>query len=274
MSENSCCENIKTHKLLAALSPIVCFVYIIVTSLAGGVIEAHAPSAIGFFLHNLVAIALTSFAVFISLLIVKKYSSEVKIDFNLEEREKRVLWGLIFLMPLIFMFCHYASYLTLIKVMGEDYSATIYSISEFKEDMRASFHAIIIAPILEEVCFRIIPISLCQTKFGKFLMLLITAILFGFCHGKNFWMTFLDGIIFGMVFIYTKRPIISIICHMAYNLFSFVVGIAAFGGFATIYTCSGRPTLVVFDLIPEILICLVFMVFLVLCYMERKYTSR
>lgn len=246
----------KTHKLLAFFSPVLCFIYVIVASFASGKTEEKLPGVSGIILGNLAAIAMVALLVLAYIAICKRYSLESRLDFKLTGREKRILLLLAMLVPLKFVLSHQLSLLILTKFMGLEYSSAVYTSMDFKEDLMALAHAAIVAPVLEEFAYRIIPISLCDRKVGKFLMLFATSILFGYSHGKNFWMTLIDGTIYGLIFLWTNRPIISIACHMAHNIFAFLIGVVAYFGGATFYRLPNRPSRVLIGTIPTIIFSL------------------
>lgn len=260
----------KTHRMFILLIPFICYIYLIAADLASGLLKKNLPGAIGFVLSNMVAIIFTVLLIYIYKVINKKYSNGFNIDLKLNEKEKNILFVLALMIPLLFMISQQTSYLIYTKVMGKEYLPIAYTVDEMKDDMSMFIHAVIIAPILEELCFRIIPISMCRNKTGKIFMLIFTSILFGYSHGRSFWTSLIDGTVFGLILLFTNRPIISIACHMIHNLFSFIAALLIYTGFIKFYSCSDYPTLVVFDVPLLIVVSIVLISFISIMYTVNK----
>ena len=94
----------------------------------------------------------------------------------------------------------------------------VESQTEFREDMLASIHPILIAPLLEEMCFRIIPASIIKTRKNKIVVLAVLAVAFAVCHTHNIFAALVDAIVFCILLLVTQNPLSSILCH-AFNNF-------------------------------------------------------
>lgn len=79
---------------------------------------------------------------------------------------------------------------------------------------------VILAPIFEELLFRYAVIGYSR-RYGEWNAIIISAIIFALIHTNifQFFYTFLIGLVFGYVFVYTRRIIYSIILHMCFNFF-------------------------------------------------------
>ena len=121
------------------------------------------------------------------------------------------------------------------------------SAAEFKEEMMASIHAILIAPTLEEMCFRIIPASVVQTNKKRIVVLAILAILFAALHRNNFLAAWGDATVFIVLFIVTRNPLIPILCHAFSNLFKTLAGMVSYIGLMNVSMSDGGALIVLFS---------------------------
>lgn len=81
----------------------------------------------------------------------------------------------------------------------------------------------ILGPIFEEFCCRVMCISGFKSMKGKIIALILTTLLFAFCHGADFMNHIPGGLIFGIVFIVSQNIMLTIALHMAWNTATFIV---------------------------------------------------
>ena len=115
---------------------------------------------------------------------------------------------------------------------------------------------VIVAPIVEEVIFR----GLIQTRLNRvfpgWLAVLLSALLFGVCHGQIVWMgyAFVLGVLFGFLDLAARSIWPSLIAHVIFN------GIGQLLVFTD--TIQADPTLIMLPLVGTgIVICLVTLIF-------------
>ena len=89
---------------------------------------------------------------------------------------------------------------------------------ELREDLLAGVHAVLLAPVLEELCYRQLAISPFRRRWVQVLVCVVMALLFGIVHVRNFLGAFLDAMLYGMVFIWTRNIWYSVILHAGHNL--------------------------------------------------------
>lgn len=88
--------------------------------------------------------------------------------------------------------------------------------------LRSLIGAVVFAPILEEVIFRGIILNKWAEKSTNVRALVLSSLVFGLLHFNTFVIPqFIGGLIYGLVFLKTKKLIYPIFMHMLYNLLPF-----------------------------------------------------
>ena len=121
-----------------------------------------------------------------------------------------------------------------------------YNPDELREDLLACVHAVLLAPVLEELCFRQLAISPFRQRKSKIIVCVVMALLFGILHVRNFIGAFLGAMLFGLVFIWTRNIWYAIILHMSRNLTITLVVIYCVLGFGEL-RMSSTPVIYLFD---------------------------
>lgn len=93
-----------------------------------------------------------------------------------------------------------------------------YTPDELSEDLQASIHAVLLAPVLEELCYRQLAISPFQRRWVQVVVCVLMALLFGIVHVRNFPGAFLSAMFYGLVFIWTRNIWYAVILHAGHNL--------------------------------------------------------
>lgn len=124
----------------------------------------------------------------------------------------------------------------------------IYNQSEFMEDMMASIHAILIAPVIEETCFRLIPASVIRTGKNRIVMLTVLTIVFAFMHPKNMLAVLMDASVFCVLLLATKNPLVPILCHVFNNFLKTASIALAYYNVIEISMAEGGGTIILFSI--------------------------
>ncbi len=124
----------------------------------------------------------------------------------------------------------------------------IYNKTEFLEDMKASIHAILIAPVIEETCFRLIPASVIQTRKNRIVMLAVLAVVFALMHPSNILATLVDATVFCVLLLVTHNPLASILCHVFNNFLKTVAIVLAYFNVIDLSMAEGRGTIILFSM--------------------------
>lgn len=110
--------------------------------------------------------------------------------------------------------------LILMKHFHYTYSLEIRELGELKLFIFDALFALILAPIMEELLFRVCVISSYQTFVGKMYGMIIGAILFGYMHATMSvrMRAIVMGIILGVIFLMTNDLLVCILIHSGSNL--------------------------------------------------------
>lgn len=93
-----------------------------------------------------------------------------------------------------------------------------YTTEELREDLLSSVHAVLLAPILEELCFRQMPIAPFPRRRSQIVVCVVMALLFGVLHVRNFPGAFFSAMVYGLVFIWSGNIWYSVALHAGRNL--------------------------------------------------------
>ena len=96
---------------------------------------------------------------------------------------------------------------------------------EIREDLLASVHAVLLAPVLEELCYRQLAISPFRRRGAQIAVCMVMAVLFGILHVRNFFGSFLAATLFGLVFIWSRNIWYAVLLHAGSNLTATLVGV-------------------------------------------------
>ena len=100
-----------------------------------------------------------------------------------------------------------------------------YTPDELREDLLASVHAVLLAPVLEELCYRQLAISPFRRRRAQITVCMVMALLFGILHVRNFFGASIDAMLYGLVFIWTRNIWYAIILHVGHNLMATLLAI-------------------------------------------------
>ena len=129
-----------------------------------------------------------------------------------------VISGLLLIAPLLLVAEGYIIYGMTSLVQPVQMEPLNYTTEEMLEDLMSSIHAVLLAPALEELCFRQMAISPFRGRGAKIVVCLVMALLFGILHVRNFPGAFISALIYGFVFIWSRNIWFSVILHAGRNL--------------------------------------------------------
>lgn len=115
----------------------------------------------------------------------------------------------------------YAVVITLLGFLPEEWLSAYNEASAALNDTSiwALLATVIAAPIVEEVIFRGLIQSRLNRVMSGWLAVVISALLFGLCHGQAVWMAyaFLLGLFFGWIALRSKSILPTVTAHMVFN---------------------------------------------------------
>ena len=139
-------------------------------------------------------------------------------QFQLKRPVILVFVGLVLIAPLWFLVREYIVYGFTSLVHSVQLEPLTYTTPELREDLVASIHAVLLAPVLEELCFRQMAISPFRSRRAQIVVCVVMAILFGMLHVRNFLGAFIDALFYGAIFICSRNIWNSVALHAGCNL--------------------------------------------------------
>ena len=139
-------------------------------------------------------------------------------QFPLKWPKISVVIGLLLISPLWFVAEGYIVYGITSLAHAVKMEPLTYTADELREDLLASIHAVLLAPVLEELCFRQMAISPFRRRGAQMVVCVVMALLFGIFHVRNFPGAFISAMVYGGLFIWSRNIWYSIVLHAGRNL--------------------------------------------------------
>ena len=208
----------KTARLLKPLMPILSAVYsVAIIYLTALPLAGDHPSFVDEMLTWLITLA----GIVLTLFLVHRVEPKVFPDarrFPLKLPKFSVFAGLLLIAPLWLVAEEYIVYSITSLVHTIQMEPLTYTTAELREDLLSSVHAVLLAPLLEELCFRQMAISPFLRRGAQIVVCVVMAILFGILHVRNFPGAFISALLYGLVFIWSRNIWCSVTLHAGSNL--------------------------------------------------------
>ncbi len=208
----------KVANLLKPLMPILSVVYgvaiIYVTALP---IDGDNPSFVCEVLTWLITLAGIALTLFFVHRVEPKVFPTAR-HFSLRLPKVAVIVGLLLIAPLWLVAEEYIIYGITSLPHTIQLKPLTYTTAELQEDLLSSVHAVLLAPLLEELCFRQMAISPFRRRGARIVVCVVMAILFGILHVRNFPGAFISALFYGVAFIWSRNIWYSVTLHAGSNL--------------------------------------------------------
>ena len=139
-------------------------------------------------------------------------------QFQLRRPMVPVIVGLFLIAPLWFVAKEYIVYGLTSLFHTVHMEHLTHTTPELREDLLAGIHAVLLAPILEELCFRQMAISPFRSRRAQVAVCVVMALLFGVLHVRNFLGAFINALFYGAIFIWSRNIWNSVAVHAGSNL--------------------------------------------------------
>ncbi len=173
------------------------------------------------FVDELLTWLITLASIALTLFLVHRVEPKVFPDagqFPLKLPRFPVIAGLLLIAPLWFVAEEYIVYGITSLVHTVKMEPLTYTTAELREDLLSSVHAVLLAPVLEELCFRQMAISPFRRRGTQVAVCVVMAFLFGILHVRNFPGAFISALFYGMVYIWSRNIWYSVALHAGCNL--------------------------------------------------------
>ncbi len=102
---------------------------------------------------------------------------------------------------------------------------TDYAPGEIWQDLYRSLGAVLLAPALEELCFRMMALAPIKHRGWQLICALLVSVVFGLIHARNMVMVTVHGLLFSLMFLFTGQICCSICLHACLNLTTTLLGV-------------------------------------------------
>ena len=215
----------KLATILKPLMPVLAAAYglgiIYLTALPMADGDESLGSQVLCWIITLGAIALTFF-------IVKRVEPKVFPEarqFSMKWPIFPVVAGLLLMAPLWLVVQEYLVYGFSSLMNTVQLEPIAFTSDEIREDLLASVHAVLLAPVLEELCYRQLAISPFRRRGAQIAVCMVMALLFGILHVRNFFGSFLAATLFGLVFVWSRNIWCAVLLHAGSNLTATLFGV-------------------------------------------------
>lgn len=192
-------------------------------------------------------------------------------QFQLKWPKSLVFIGLLLIAPLWFVAKEYIIYGLTGLVHTVQMEPLTYTTPELREDLLASIHAVLLAPILEELCFRQMAISPFRSRRAQIAVCVVMAALFGVFHVRNFLGAFIDALFYGLIFIWSRNIWYSVALHAGCNLMVTLLSVYCWLGLGDMMMMTGTPLIILPDVKIIIVSIVLFTIGIVLIKPRMKY---
>ena len=209
---NKAASHIKPLMPILSAAYGVAVIYVTAMPVAG-----DNPTFVGEVLTWLITLAGIALTLFLVLRVEPKVFPTAK-QFPLKLPKVSVIAGLLLIAPLWLVADEYIVYGITSLVHNLQMKPLTYTTAELREDLLSSVLAVLLAPVLEELCFRQMAISPFGRRRTQIAVVVVMAILFGILHVRNFPGAFISALFYGLVFIWSRNVWYSVILHAGNNL--------------------------------------------------------
>lgn len=216
---------------------------------------------------------LTLAGIGLTLFLVQRVEPRVFPDarqFQIKRPMLRVIGGLLLMAPLWFVAKEYIIYGLTGLVHTVQMEPLTYTTPELREDLLASVHAVLLAPVLEELCFRQMAISPFRSRRAQIAVCVVMAILFGMLHVRNFFGAFINAMFYGLIFIWSRNIWNSVALHAGCNLTVTLLAVYCWLGLGDI-VMTGTPLITLPDVKIIIVSIVLFTIGILLIKPKMKY---
>ena len=259
----------KLASILKPLMPILAAAYgtalIFVTAMP---IDGNSPGFGGELLSWLLTLAGIGLTLFLVQRVEPKLFPDAK-QLQLKRPMALVIVGLLLIAPLWFVAKEYIIYGLMQLVHSVQMEPITYTTPELREDLLSSVHAVLLAPILEELCFRQMAISPFRSRRAQVVVCVVMAVLFGMLHVRNFLGAFIDAMFYGMIFIWSRNIWNSVALHAGSNLTATLLAVYCWLGIGDLQM-SKTPLIILTDAKVVVGSIVLFLVGILLITIKRK----
>ena len=245
MKTNRAINGIRVN-ILKTIMPLLAAVYGFMLIYVTAIPMAEGNESI---VSHVLSWMLTLAAIVLTYVLVRRVEPRVLPEtkqFSLRLPTPAAIMGLLLLAPLWGAAEGYIVYGLTSLIHTVQLEPITYTPDELHEDLLASVHAVLLAPMLEELCYRQLAISPFRRRGAQIIVCVVMALLFGILHVRNFLGASIDAMLYGLVFIWTRNIWYAVLLHVGHNLMATLLAVYCMLGFGEIQM-SKMPVIILPD---------------------------
>lgn len=246
----------KNHTFFKVMLPVMAFIYVLAVSLLCGLMSGEKFSVTRELLSDLCALVLNGILILFFLKVIFRIFPYTR-EYSLKKVGVDVVLIVISIVMIMFILKYRLLYRFMAFMGDAELLPVNYSLSELKEDLVYSISSVFLAPVLEEMCFRVIPISVCKKRVSRVVMLVIGAFLFGILHSRNMFACMFDAVSFGLIFMISKNALLPIIAHSILNLITTMLMVISYFALTSILMSENGPAVLLLSPVVNIVILVI-----------------
>lgn len=196
-------------------------------------------------------------------------------QFSMKLPMPAIALGVLLLAPLWGIAEGYTVYVLTSLIHPMKIEPITYTPDELREDLLASVHAVLLAPVLEELCYRQLAISPFRRRGAQVMVCVVMALLFGILHVRNFLGASIDAMLYGLVFIWTRNIWYAVLLHVGHNLMATLLAVYCMLGIGEIQM-SKTPVIILPDtkvVVAAVIIAVVGLIILRKNHPDKPHTG-
>ena len=260
----------KVIRLLKPLMPVLSAVYgVAIIYVTAQPVAGDHPSFVGELLTWLITLAGIALTLFLVYRVEPKVLHAAR-QFPLKFPKTSVIIGLLLMAPLWLVAEEYIVYGLTSLAHTVPMELLAYTTAELREDLLSSVHAVLLAPLLEELCFRQMAISPFRRRGAQMVVCVVMALLFGMLHVRNFPGAFLSAMVYGLVFVWSRNIWYSVTLHAGCNLTATLLAVYCWLGLGDMQMAR-TPVIILPDM--KVIIASLFLAMAGVLLLRKKRTN-
>ena len=215
----------KKHYILKLFMPFLSIIYLVLVMLLAALpLKTDSFVLSERLMSTLIEFGIAILTIFISLKIMPELFSNCK-NYKTKLLSFSGVIAILLIVPFITIIEYDVIYNVKILDSSEKYEILPFACDSVFEELICCISAVLLAPVNEELSFRYLSLTPFNKKISQLIVMILVSVIFAHLHNNNFLPIFVNSIIFGLVFIFTKNILCSILFHSFSNLSIFIFGI-------------------------------------------------
>lgn len=216
-------------KAFLLLLPFLAGIYGIVVSLVAEIPTFHNHSVPARLLSNALEVLFIGITLAALIILLPKSFPQMK-NYSFGREKKGVLAAIALCTPMYIIVKYGLIYFVTCFFKSPEMQAYSYTEEMLREELLTAGSTVLLAPVYEELIFRVLPLSVYKKKRTKIVVAILMSLLFAVLHGNNWIAVATDALLYSALFLGFKNVSVNICAHVCNNLFVTVLAVLSFFG--------------------------------------------